>query len=119
MLNMPQRNANATARPVSTSGTQMISVCWRLSAERDSKSFVFQGNGMYASVKGIRSSYDPTSRNQLKPAPSKIALYVLSGFFPVVTRTTRPPMKKAKIIVRSGTASPPAFWASASRAATL
>ena len=82
MLNMPQRNANATARPVSTSGTQMISVCWRLSAERDSKSFVFQGNGMYASVKGIRSSYDPTSRNQLKPAPSKIALYVLSGFLP-------------------------------------
>ena len=56
MLNMPQRKAKATASPVSTSGTQMISVCCRLSAASDSKSFVFHGNGMYASVNGIRSS---------------------------------------------------------------
>ena len=32
MLNIPQRNANATARPVRISGVVMISVCWRLSA---------------------------------------------------------------------------------------
>ena len=56
MLNMPQRNANATASPVSTSGTQMISVCWRLQAASDSMSFEFHGNGMCASVNGSRSS---------------------------------------------------------------
>ena len=56
MLNMPQRKAKATASPVSTSGTQMINVCCRLSAASDSKSFVFGGDRMYASVKGIRSS---------------------------------------------------------------
>ena len=32
MLNMPQRNANATARPVRISGVVMSSVCWKLSA---------------------------------------------------------------------------------------
>ena len=35
MLNMPQRNANPTARPVSTSGTKLISVCCRLKAAVD------------------------------------------------------------------------------------
>ena len=74
MLNMPHRNANATASPVRTSGTKMISVCWRLSAASDSRSFTFQGKGMWASVNGIRSSYEPTWKNQLSPAPSKIAL---------------------------------------------
>ena len=46
MLNIPQRNANATASPVKTSGTQMISVCCRLTAASDSKSFTFHGNQM-------------------------------------------------------------------------
>ena len=32
MLNRPQRNANATARPVRISGVVRISVCWRFSA---------------------------------------------------------------------------------------
>ena len=74
MLNSPQRKANATARPVRTSGTVKISVCCRLSAASESKSFVFHGNQTCASVKGTRSWYDPTWKNQLKPAPSKIAL---------------------------------------------
>ena len=39
MLNMPQRNAKATASPVRTSGTKLISVCWRLYAASDSMSF--------------------------------------------------------------------------------
>ncbi len=56
MLNIPQRNANATASPVKTSGTQMMSVCCRLTAASDSKSFTFHGNQMWASVNGIRSS---------------------------------------------------------------
>jgi hypothetical protein len=56
MLNMPQRNAKATAKPQSTSGTQMISVCCRFSAASDSKSFVCHGKGTWASVNGIRSS---------------------------------------------------------------
>ena len=74
ILNIPQRNANETASPVKTSGTQKISVCCRLTAAIDSKSFVFHGNGMCACVNGIRNSYDPTWKNQLNPAPSKIAL---------------------------------------------
>ena len=53
-----------------------ISVCWRLKAAIESKS-----QGIW--------------KNQFSPAPSKIAWYVLSGFLPVVTRTTRPPITNA------------------------
>ncbi len=56
MLNMPQRKAKATASAVSTSGIQMISVCWRLTAASDSKSFVFHGNGTRVSLNGRRMS---------------------------------------------------------------
>jgi hypothetical protein len=73
MLNIPHLNAKATARPVRTSGTKVMSVCWRLNAAVDSMSSTFHGNGMWASVNGIRSSCDPTSMNQFRPAPSKIA----------------------------------------------
>jgi hypothetical protein len=43
----------------------------------------------------------------------------VSGFFPVVMRTTRPPMKKARIVVRTGTTTPPALCQTATRLATL
>ena len=56
MLNSPQRNANATARPVRISGVVRISVCWRLSAAT------------------VRSSALIHGKNQFSPVPSKIAL---------------------------------------------
>jgi hypothetical protein len=56
MLNRPQRNANATARPVSISGAAVISVCCRFSAAT------------------VRSSELIHGKNQLSPVPSKIAL---------------------------------------------
>ncbi len=52
MLNMPQRNANATARPVMMIGVVWSSVCCRLPAAIDA---VFQGNHMCAVEKGIRA----------------------------------------------------------------
>ncbi len=56
MLNRPQRNANATARPVRISGVVMISVCCRFSAAT------------------IRSSALIHGKNQFSPVPLKIAL---------------------------------------------
>ena len=56
MLNNPQRNANATARPVRISGVVMINVCWRLRAATIRSSSLIQG------------------KNQFSPVPSKIAL---------------------------------------------
>ncbi len=55
MLNSPQRNANATARPVRINGVVAISVCWRLSAAI------------------VRSSELIHGKNQFRPVPSKIA----------------------------------------------
>ena len=55
MLNRPQRNANATARPVSISGVAAISVCCRFSAAT------------------VRSAELIHGKNQLRPVPSKIA----------------------------------------------
>jgi hypothetical protein len=80
---------------------------------------VFHGNQTYVEVKGSRISCEPTSRNQSRPVPWKISLYVLSGFLPVVISTTRPPMMNAKSTVSSGVTIPPAFCQSAMRAATL
>ena len=56
MLNMPQRKANATARPVRISGVVMISVCCRFSAAI------------------VRSSPAIHGKNQFSPVPLKIAL---------------------------------------------
>ena len=56
MLNRPQRNANATARPVRISGVVWISVCWRLSAAM------------------LRSSALGHGKSQFRPVPLKIAL---------------------------------------------
>ena len=55
MLNRPQRNANATARPVRISGVVWISVCWRLSAAISRSSALVHG------------------KSQLSPVPLKIA----------------------------------------------
>ena len=78
MLKRPQRNANATARPVSTSGVQRISVCWRFVAASDSMSSVFHGNHTRASENGRPMSWLPTSKNQERPEPRKMARYVSS-----------------------------------------
>ena len=56
MLNMPQRNANATASPVRISGVVTSSVCWRLNSAL------------------IRSSPETQGKNQFRPVPSKIPL---------------------------------------------
>ncbi len=74
MLNMPQRKANATARPVKTSGTATSSVCWRLKAASDVASFTFQGNHTRASENGRPISCEPTWKNQFRPVPLKISL---------------------------------------------
>jgi hypothetical protein len=58
-------------------------------------------------------------KNQFRPVPSKIPLYVESGFLPVVTRTTMPPATNAITAVRIGVTMPPARCQSASRWATL
>ena len=108
MLKRPQRNANATARPVRTSVVVTISVCWRLTAANDSKSLTFQGNQTFASLNGSPISLLPTSKNHESPAPSKIARYVVTGFLPVVTSTTSPPTKNARTVVRSGARIPSA-----------
>ena len=84
MLNMPHRNANATARPVRIRVVVTMSVCWRFTAARDSTSSTFQGNGTVASPHGSPIRWLPTSKNHDQPAPSKIALYVVTGFLPVV-----------------------------------
>ena len=47
MLNRPQRNANATARPVRISGVVWISVCWRLSAAIVRSSALIHGNSQF------------------------------------------------------------------------
>jgi hypothetical protein len=56
MLNRPQRNANATARPVRISGVVHSSVCCRLIAAI------------------VRSSSLIHGKNQFSPVPLKIAL---------------------------------------------
>ena len=55
MLNRPQRNAKATARPARISGAVRSSVCCRLSAAIVRSSPVVHGN------------------SQFRPVPSKIA----------------------------------------------
>ena len=77
-----------------------ISVCWRLKAAIESKS-----HGSW--------------KNQLSPAPSKIAWYVLIGFLPVVTSTTSPPITNAINTVSSGATTPPARCAIARRCPKL
>src|SRR5919108_1836646 len=109
MLNRPHRNANATASPVNTSGVNTSSVWIRLSAASlvgcgapvVFSVLVSHGNQTCQSVNGTPIECEPTSRNQLRPAPLKIALYVPSGFSPVKTRTARPPIRKATTTVTS------------------
>ena len=99
MLKRPQRNANATARPVRISVVVRTSVVWRLNAAVVRSLPVTQGN------------------SQLSPVPLKISRYVESGFFPVVTTITRPPRRNATSVVMSAVASPPACWSARSRPA--
>ena len=56
MLNMPQRNANATARPVRISGVVTSSVCCRLNSAV------------------TRASPSTHGKNQFSPVPSKMPL---------------------------------------------
>jgi hypothetical protein len=71
---------------------------------------VSQGNQTRELLNGTPIEWEPTWKNQFRPVPSKIAWYVERGFVCVVTRMTRPPMKKARIAVRSGVKNPPARW---------
>ena len=99
MLKSPQRKAKATARPVRTRTVNWISVCWRLPAARQSSS------------PGSRTEQVAShGKSQLSPVPLKISLYVDSGFAPLTRRTTRPPMRKARMAVTSGVTIPPARW---------
>ena len=98
--------------PVSTSATHRISVCWRFAAATDSSSLVFQGNQTWALVNGTPIWKLPTSKNQDRPVPLKIARYVcsVSPTLPVVASTTMPLIRNASSTVSSGATSPPAFW---------
>ncbi len=91
MLNMPQRNANATASPQRMSGVVSSSVCWRLSAAV------------------VRVAPVTHGKSQFSPVPLKIALYVENGFEPEAS-TTSPPIRKAISAVISGVTRPPARW---------
>ena len=53
MLNSPQRNANATARPVKISVVVSRRVCCSAYASWDSRLFVFSGNQTVVSVNGM------------------------------------------------------------------
>src|SRR4051794_2088879 len=100
MLKSPQRNAKATASPVRISGVVRISVCWRFSAAAGRSALLVHGS------------------SQFSPVPSKIALYVLNGSWPV-RRMTRPPARNASTTVRSGTTTPPPCTYAARRAAEV
>src|SRR5438270_12635261 len=71
MLNMPQRNANATASAVRMIGVVSSSVCCRFCAATDA---VSHGNQMCCVPKGMRAEWLPTWKNQLSPVPLKMAL---------------------------------------------
>jgi hypothetical protein len=92
MLNSPQRNAKATARPVSTSGTVTSSVCCRL----------------YAAW--TRAAPETQGKSHSSPVPLKIAWYVPIGFLWVVAKTTSPPTANASAAVMRGVTIPPARW---------
>ena len=70
MLNIPQRNANATASAVRTIGVVKSSVCCRFVAATEP---VSHGNHMCAVANGIRAEWLPTWKNQPTPVPVKIA----------------------------------------------
>ena len=71
MLNMPQRNANATARAVRMIGVVSSSVCWRFCAATDP---VFHQKNTFVDVNGMWIEYEPKWKNQFRPVPLKIAL---------------------------------------------
>ena len=88
MLNMPQRKAKATASAVRSSGVVMIRVCCR-------------------SLAAARVSCPVSQRNgQFRPVPSKIALYVPSGLWPVKA-TTIPATRNASTVAANGISTPP------------
>jgi hypothetical protein len=72
---------------------------------------VFHGNHTVADENGTPIEWLPTSKNQLRPAPRKIARYVfsVSRMLPVVSRTTTPLTRNASTSVSSGATRPCAF----------
>ena len=70
MLNMPQRNAKATASAVRMIGVVKSSVCCRFVAATE---LVSHGNHMWLVANGIRAEWLPTWKNQPMPVPVKIA----------------------------------------------
>ena len=71
MLNIPQRNANATARAVRMIGVVVSSVCCKFCAAVDA---VSHGNHTLCVENGIRAEWLPTWKNQFRPVPLKTAL---------------------------------------------
>jgi hypothetical protein len=103
MLNIPQRKANATARPARMSGVVCSSVWERLYAEMSVTRFVVGW------------------KTQFRPEPSKISLKTTSAVWTLccVAAMMMPLIRRAKSTVMTGTTMPPARWLSARRAASV
>ena len=86
-----------------------ISVCWRLNAAT-TESLTFHGNQTFTSLNGSPISLLPTSKNH-EPRAVEDRAVVVTGFLPVVTSTTSPPITNARSAVRSGARIPSARWA--------
>ncbi len=89
-----------------------MSVCWRLRADVQNCT-VGSSLVIWRIEHGWVTPTDDASfhgQSQLRPVPLKICLYVLSGFLPATNSTTRPPMRNAMSVVRSGVMTPPARW---------
>ena len=96
----------------------MINVCCRLSAASDSKSFVFHGERDVRVGEGDPQLVGPDLEEPVEPGSFEDRLVGVERVLPVVTRTTRPPIRRRGSSSGAGR-SPPAFWASASRSARL
>jgi hypothetical protein len=70
ILNIPQRNAKATARAVRMIGVVNSRVCCRFCAATED---VSNGNHIFDVAKGTRAEKLPTWKNQLRPVPLKTA----------------------------------------------
>ena len=112
MLKRPQRNANATARPVRTSVVVTISVCWRLTAANDSKSLTFHGNQTFASLNGSPISLLPTSKNHESPALEDRAVRRDGVLARRHEHHQSADEEREEHVVRSGARIPSARWAS-------
>ena len=73
MLKRPQRNANATARPVNVSVVAMSSICWRLYASLFTIDVSHQKKTWWF-VNGMSMWWCPKWKNHGRPVPEMIPL---------------------------------------------